>query len=122
MPLKPLAMSWPRSSCWTARTRSACSPRWRISLVVTGLLVLVFSSLMRTSRRGSAALPLVAANVDLRLPPGCREPSGLLPTRQWFPRTGLTLRSRASRRRHGVPGSSSPAVPLACQSQRPDRS
>jgi hypothetical protein len=24
--------------------------------------------------------------------PGCREPSGLLPTRQWSPRMGLTLR------------------------------
>jgi hypothetical protein len=36
--------------------------------------------------------------------PCCREPSGLLPTRRWSPRTGLTLRSRRSQRRHGVRG------------------
>jgi hypothetical protein len=45
-------------------------------------------------------------------------PPGLLPTRRWSPRTGLTLRSRRSQRRHGVRGLSSLAVPQACHSQR----
>jgi hypothetical protein len=48
----------------------------------------------------------------------CREPCGLLLTRRWSPRAGLTLRSRRSQRRHGVRGSSSLAVPRACHSQR----
>jgi hypothetical protein len=48
----------------------------------------------------------------------CRESSGLLPTRRWSPRTGLTLRSRRSQRRHGMRGLSSLAVPQACHSQR----
>jgi hypothetical protein len=48
----------------------------------------------------------------------CREPSGLLSTRRWSPRTGLTLRSRQSQRRDGVRGSSPLAVPQACHSQR----
>ena len=51
MPLKPLAMSWPPSSCSTARMRSAGSPRCRISLVVMCLLVFVFASLTPSSRR-----------------------------------------------------------------------
>ncbi len=36
--------------------------------------------------------PLQAAGRSSSLPPGCREPSGLLPTSRWTPRTGLTLR------------------------------
>jgi hypothetical protein len=51
-------------------------------------------------------------------PPGCREPSGPLPTRRLSPRTGLTLRSSMSRRRQVRASSSSAAVPPACHKQR----
>ena len=51
-------------------------------------------------------------------PPGCREPSGLLPTRRWSPRTGLTQQSSWSRRRQVRASSFSPAVPPACHKQR----
>jgi hypothetical protein len=36
--------------------------------------------------------------------PGCREPSGLLATMRWSPRTGLTVRSGWSQRRNRIPG------------------
>jgi hypothetical protein len=44
--------------------------------------------------------PLEEAGRSSSLPPGCREPSGLLPTRRWSPRTGLTLLAELERRRH----------------------
>jgi hypothetical protein len=51
-------------------------------------------------------------------PPGCREPSGLLPTMQWLPRSGLTPGRAGSRCRHVRGTSFLPAVPPTCHKQR----
>jgi hypothetical protein len=50
--------------------------------------------------------------------PGCREPSGLLPTRQCHRRRASRYSQGSSQWRNGISGSSSAAVPLACHSQR----
>jgi hypothetical protein len=49
---------------------------------------------------------------------GCREPSGLLPTMQWSPGTGPTLRPGWSRRRQARASSFVSAVPPTCHKQR----
>jgi hypothetical protein len=67
----------------------------------------------RTTSDGEAARTRVQV-----LPPGCREPSGLLPTRRWSPKTSLTIGSRWNQRRNRISGPSSAAVPLACHSLR----
>jgi DDE superfamily endonuclease len=69
----------------------------QLGLAVCGLIV--------------ARLLDAAAPIRLVADDSCREASGPLATRQWSPRTGLTLRSSGSRRRHVRALSFSPAVP-----------
>jgi hypothetical protein len=52
------------------------------------------------------------------LPPGCREPFGLLPARRWSPRTGLPLWPSWEPWREVRAPSFSPAVPPTCHKQR----
>jgi hypothetical protein len=57
-------------------------------------------------------------------PSGCREPSGLLPTRRWSPKTGLTVgsgRSKAQADSGVILGGRATGVPFTAVSTGPER-